>query len=170
MTKIRKKNCVHERIFDSAELEKKAVDAAEAGNYDQALEHLSQAESLAPERGSVLNNRAQVLRLQEKYDDAIAELNKAIKKETDWIEANREYVGSSEYSAHRYVLQQAHSQRAAIYHVKGDKEAEQKDLDAAATYGSPIARMATTNTNPYATLCHKAVEQMMQDAFSSNSS
>eukprot|EP01138_Halocafeteria_seosinensis_P011513 gb/GECG01011761.1/.p1 GENE.gb/GECG01011761.1/~~gb/GECG01011761.1/.p1 ORF type:complete len:223 (+),score=52.61 gb/GECG01011761.1/:1-669(+) len=157
-----------EHIKKCKELEKKAVEAAEAADSDKALELLAEAEKVAPERGSVLNNRAQVLRLQKKYDEALTQLNKAIQMETEWMENNKDRSHSREYSSHKHVLQQAHTQRAAVHQAKGNKEDEHTDLEAAAAYGSTIARMATTETNPYATLCHKAVEQMMQDAFSGN--
>ena len=46
----------------------------------------------------------------------------------------------------------------------GDEEAARRDLDAAAAFGSHLARMATTDDNPYAAICHVAVEEMMRQS------
>jgi hypothetical protein len=43
----------------------------------------------------------------------------------------------------------------------GDTEGEGEDLSAAAAYGSEFARMMTSGTNPYVTLCHDMVTQML---------
>ena len=49
-----------------------------------------------------------------------------------------------------------------LYSEAGKADAEKADLDAAAAHGSNVARLMTSDTNPYAALCHTAVERMME--------
>ena len=46
---------------------------------------------------------------------------------------------------------------------EGGREVDEKaDLEAAAAHGSNVARLMTSDKNPYAALCHTAVERMME--------
>ncbi len=49
-----------------------------------------------------------------------------------------------------------------MYSEDGKDAEEQADLQAAAAHGSNVARLMTSDKNPYAALCHTAVERMME--------
>lgn len=65
----------------------------------------------------------------------------------------------------RRVLQQSLLQRAAYWRSQGDSARETADLEAAARYGSTLAKAVTTGMNPLATLCSDTVAIMMAAQF-----
>lgn len=143
-------------------VEKEAVAAAEAGDLEKALSTLSAGLEKHPDRGSLLNNRAQVFRLLGKNADAELDLDKAIEVESAWIDSHEELKGSAQDKRCRRVLQQAFTQRAILKHKAGDSAGQEADMAAAAAYGSAMARMLTSETNPYAAMCHTAVAKMIE--------
>ncbi len=94
--------------------EKSAVALAESGDVEKAIEVLSAAISSFPERGSLRNNRAQAYRLKGDAAGARGDLDFAIEMEDKWLDANSDAKGSSQWEAHKHVLQQAHTQRAIL--------------------------------------------------------
>jgi hypothetical protein len=127
--------------------------------------------------------RAQVRRLQGDLEGAKADLDACIDLAVSQVRAGEEREGreggarregrvegdaaaapalpSSISSALRGVLKQAYAQRAIYFHSAGDEARASADLDSAAACGNVLARMMTTGTNPYATLCHQTVQLMM---------
>jgi hypothetical protein len=121
--------------------------------------------------------RAQVRRLQGDLEGAKADLDACIDLAVSQVRAGEEREGregvarreggvegdaaaapalpSSISSALRGVLKQAYAQRAIYFHSAGDEARASADLDSAAACGNVLARMMTTGTNPYATLCHQ---------------
>ena len=49
----------------------------------------------------------------------------------------------------------------AVYRLAGNEEAHKAALKQAALHGSAIALATDTASNPYATLCHQTVTEMM---------
>lgn len=94
--------------------EKSAVVLAEGGDVDKAIEVLSSAVDSFPDRGSLRNNRAQAHRMKGDVAAAREDLDFAIDMENKWLAANAEASGSSQWQAHKHVLQQAHTQRAIL--------------------------------------------------------
>ena len=94
--------------------EKSAVELAESGDVDKAIEVLSASIAEFPTRGSLRNNRAQAYRLKGDSTAARTDLDFAIDMENAWLLANPELDGSKQWQAHKHVLQQAHTQRAIL--------------------------------------------------------
>ncbi len=94
--------------------EKSAVELAESGDVEKAIEVLSGAIESFPERGSLRNNRAQAYRLKGDAAAARADLDFAIEMENKWLEAHSDSKSSVQWQAHKHVLQQAYTQRAIV--------------------------------------------------------
>ena len=62
----------------SKSLEAKGIDACQSGMMSDAYSLLTQAIEAAPQRPSCYNNRAQILRLQGRSDEALLDLDKAL--------------------------------------------------------------------------------------------
>eukprot|EP00099_Drosophila_melanogaster_P021429 NP_648644.1 uncharacterized protein Dmel_CG14105 [Drosophila melanogaster] len=132
-------------IKASRELELKAIALSESGELDGALELFQQSLNLA-QRASVLNNRAQTLRLAKRDEEALDDLNKALELANDQ---------QTRTKCH------AHCQRGVLYRKLDNLEAARADFEAAAQLGSKFAREQLVEINPYAALCN----QMLRQAF-----
>jgi hypothetical protein len=139
-------------------LEVDAVRLAEAGKLDEALDAINAAlEAAGMSAGdsdadatattaSVLNNRAQILRLRGDVAGSHADVNRAIAMSEAWMTAHD--TASSADSAevarererHRVVLQQAFMQRSVL--LKDDADLSLRDVQKAAAYGNRLARCA----------------------------
>lgn len=148
-------------------LERTAVQTAEAGDLDTALQSLDAIISSGDALPSTYNNRAQVHRLQKNDDAAKVDLDLAISLAHAYLDLPEDKKTDSLIAANRSVLKQAYTQRA-IYHQyvhracfdlfyritvelliclcssAGNASGEASDMAAAATYGSTLARMMTT--------------------------
>jgi hypothetical protein len=167
--------------------ERAAVQFAEAGNLDGAKEILDRLCSTdCPDRASSFNNRAQLGRLMadklrqaapesdaaEELDNQVkGDLDRAITLGTSWLAAHPEseeedaIIGPTRKKLRTFakkVLQQAYTQRAVYHKSKGNKDAQLRDLQAAAGAGSALAQAVATGSNPYATLCSDTVAIMLQ--------
>ncbi len=65
-------------------LEIEAVQLAESGKAQEALDRLEKALTLCPQYASALNNRAQVFRIMGRSNEAMADLNQAIELAYDY--------------------------------------------------------------------------------------
>ncbi len=65
-------------------LEIEAVQLAESGRAQEALDRLEKTLTLCPQYASALNNRAQVFRILGRFDAAMADLNRAIELAYDY--------------------------------------------------------------------------------------
>ncbi|XP_053125315.1 tetratricopeptide repeat protein 36 [Hemicordylus capensis] len=126
-------------------LEHQGVTAAEAGDVDGALERLDRAIQQLPERASTYNNRAQALRLKGEVASALKDLDVALKL--------------SKGTGH--VACQAFVQRALIRRLQGCEEEARRDLEQAASLGSPFAHQQLVRMNPYAALCNQMLSEVM---------
>ncbi|KAH8386067.1 hypothetical protein KR200_008714 [Drosophila serrata] len=134
-----------EAIRASRELELKAICLAEKGELPEALELFRQAFDLA-QRPSVLNNRAQALRLAQREEEALDDLNKAI-----------ELASPQENRTKSHAL----CQRGVLYRKLDNLDAARSDFEAAAQLGSKFAKEQLVEINPFAALCN----QMLRQAF-----
>ncbi|XP_016964887.1 tetratricopeptide repeat protein 36 homolog [Drosophila biarmipes] len=132
-------------IRASRELELKAIALSEEGKLDEALELFQESLNLA-QRASVLNNRAQTLRLAKRDEEALNDLNRAVEL------AHEQQVRTKCH---------AHCQRGVLYRKLDNLEAARADFEAAAQLGSKFAREQLVEINPFAALCN----QMLRQAF-----
>lgn len=130
---------------ESRQLELEAVKKAEEGKLEEALQLLTKAIQLSSTRGSCYNNRAQILRLQDKIADAIIDLNNAINLSD----------GKGKAAC------QAYCQRAMIHRKQGREESATKDFQLAAKLGSTFAKAQLVQLNPYAAMCNKMLHDVM---------
>merc|ERR1712083_61146 len=129
------------------DLEAEAVKAAEAGDVRKALEIFDKVVSLAPDRPSSYNNRAQALRLAGRPDSALADLDKAIQ-----LSKGKGRSGSS-----------ALCQRGVLNRQEGRDDDALNDFKAAAAEGSGFAKSMLVEMNPYAAMCNA----MLKNVFTS---
>ncbi|KAI8922824.1 hypothetical protein BC831DRAFT_474051 [Entophlyctis helioformis] len=133
-------------LMQLKQLEQDAVGQAEQGDLAAAHATLSRAVTLCPVYASAYNNRAQVLRLLGRPDEAYDDLCKAIDHGTT--------------TNSQQTLKQAYTQRAIIKRSRGDEAGADQDFAKGAQYGNEIARGMVKN-NPYAKLCNAMVTEAM---------
>ncbi|XP_022216894.2 tetratricopeptide repeat protein 36 homolog [Drosophila obscura] len=134
-----------EAVRSSRELELQGVLLTEKGSFDEALTQFQLALNQA-QRASVLNNRAQTLRLAKRDVEALDDLNKALELASDQQTRTRCH---------------AHCQRGILYRKLDNLDAARSDFEAAAQLGSKLAREQLVEINPFAALCN----QMLRQAF-----
>ncbi|XP_001353602.2 tetratricopeptide repeat protein 36 homolog [Drosophila pseudoobscura] len=134
-----------EAVRSSRELELQGVLLTEKGSFDEALK-VFQLALYQAQRASVLNNRAQTLRLAKRDGEALDDLNKALEMASDQ---------QSRTKCH------AHCQRGVLYRKLDNLDAARSDFEAAAQLGSKFAREQLVEINPFAALCN----QMLRKAF-----
>eukprot|EP00049_Salpingoeca_infusionum_P018879 m.359148 g.359148 ORF g.359148 m.359148 type:complete len:208 (-) comp18450_c0_seq1:250-873(-) len=125
-------------------LEGQAIVFAEQGETEKALELFSQAVDLAPTRAAGYNNRAQLYQMLQRPEDALADLDKAV-KECQPIP--------------RKVAAQLYAQRAMVQRFFGNDEAARKDFEVAGRNGNEWARKMAVELNPYAAMCNAMLSQ-----------
>ena len=123
--------------------EKRAVDAAEADDLEGALAIINGVLASEPGRPTALNNRAQIHRLQGNAAAALDDLNAAIDTSGKWL-VDHPAASVMEQDRHRRVLQQSHMQRAILHKDAGNDAASAADVELAASHGSRLARMMTS--------------------------
>merc|ERR1712106_104281 len=126
------------------ELESEAVKAAEAGDIKRALGIFDKVVSIAPDRPSSYNNRAQALRLAGRPDSALKDLDKAIQ-----ISEGKGRSGSS-----------ALCQRGVLNRKEGRDDDALTDFKAAADEGSGFAKSMMVEMNPYAAMCNAMLKNV----------
>ncbi|OAJ40597.1 hypothetical protein BDEG_24310 [Batrachochytrium dendrobatidis JEL423] len=124
-------------LMQLKQLEQDAVGLANEGDLDGAYTVLSKAVDQCPTYASAYNNRAQVLRLQEKDDAALDDLCKAIEYATP--------------TRSQTTLKQAYTQRAIIKKKRGDVAGSEQDFAKGAQFGNEVAK-GMVKSNPYAKL------------------
>ncbi|KAH8370025.1 hypothetical protein KR093_001899 [Drosophila rubida] len=127
----------------SRELELQAVRLTERGDLDEALLKFEEALRLC-ERASVLNNRAQTLRLAKRDNDALEDLNRALALASDQQPRTKCH---------------AHCQRGVLHRKLDNLDAARADFEAAALLGSKFAREQLVEINPFAALCNQMLRQ-----------
>jgi len=127
------------------ELEKQGVIAAECGELEASIALFSQAISLAPERASGFNNRAQALRLMGRNQEALDDLDQAVS-----LSDGKGMAGVN-----------ALCQRALLRLLKGDEPGAMDDVKTASLQGNDFARSMLVRLNPYSALCNQMLREMM---------
>jgi tetratricopeptide (TPR) repeat protein len=113
------------------QLEVEAILASQT-NIEKGLELISKAIELHPKYASAYNNRAQLFRLKNQYQNALEDLDRAV-----------------EYGDFQ-VLKQAYTHRAIVKQKLG--LAHQQDFEKGAQFGNDIAKEQVKN-NPISKLC-----------------
>ncbi|XP_001605177.1 tetratricopeptide repeat protein 36 [Nasonia vitripennis] len=130
------------------EILKRAIVFSENGKFDEAFELFEKARVKAPRSASVLNDRAQALRLAGKSNEALADLNLAV-----------------EYSGGRGKAGvQALCQRAALYRFLEKDDEAREDFAKAAEQGSGFAKSQLVAMNPYAAMCNAMLHKITMEA------
>ncbi|WKX94249.1 hypothetical protein Q1695_011476 [Nippostrongylus brasiliensis] len=136
-----------EGIEESRALEKEGVLLAEGGDLPSAIRKFDEAIEKCPVNPSAYNNRAQALRMADKPDEAVIDLNQAI--------AISKGVGRSAC--------QAFVQRAMIQRLRGNDDLAREDFQKAADLGSSFAKMQVVALNPYAAMCNKMLSEVFSN-------
>jgi len=139
-----------ENLYNELARQKNAegVEATEAGRQQEALAAFQQALQLEPSWGALYNNRAQLYRIMRRDEDAIADLDIALR-----LSCGKGSVGC-----------QAAIQRAALHRLAGEEEQARQLYTAAAELGSSYAKQQLVAMNPMAALCNKMLFKMVTDA------
>lgn len=130
---------------EAKKLELEGVKSAEAGDVEAALTAFNKAIQVAPHRASSFNNRAQVLRLMGKVEEAMTDLDTAVR-----LSQGRGRAAC-----------QAFTQRAMVHRLQTHDDLARDDFQKAANLGSEFAKAQLVQMNPYAALCNK----MLHDVF-----
>ncbi|MPC13786.1 Tetratricopeptide repeat protein 36 [Portunus trituberculatus] len=109
---------------EAKQLELQGVKSAEAGDVAAALASFNKAIEVAPNRASSYNNRAQTLRLMGKVEEAMADLETAV----------RMSQGQGRAAC------QAFTQRAMVHRLQGHDDLARADFQEAANLGSEFAK------------------------------
>ncbi|XP_008548836.1 tetratricopeptide repeat protein 36 [Microplitis demolitor] len=137
---------VTDKINDQeiVELVKRAIETAECGELDKALNFFDKAIAKAPDCPSILNDRAQALRLAGRVDEALKDLDQAVT-----MSGGRGKAGTK-----------ALCQRGLLHRLEGREDDAKRDFQAAANNGSAFARNQLVNLNPYAAMCNAMLREM----------
>ncbi|XP_050675943.1 tetratricopeptide repeat protein 36 [Leptidea sinapis] len=123
------------------------VKLAEEGKLEDALELMSTAVLAAPERAGAYNDRAQLLRLMARDDDAMADIDRAVELSTGTRSRSRAL---------------ALCQQGVLLRKRGADEDARRAFSEAAALGSSYARKQVVEMNPYAALCNQMLSQVMK--------
>ncbi|XP_022114705.1 tetratricopeptide repeat protein 36 [Pieris rapae] len=123
------------------------VKLAETGKLNEALELLSRGIEVAPNRASGYNDRAQLLRLMQRNEEAAADINQAL----NLTEGKR--------TRSRAL---ALCQRGVMLRKNGSDDEARAAFAEAAKLGSSFARKQVVELNPYAALCNKMLSQVIK--------
>lgn len=129
---------------DVLDFVKKAIACAETQNFDECLQFFDKALKRAPKSPSVLNDRAQALRLAGRVDEALKDLDLA--------------VTLSEGKGRAGV--QALCQRGILYRCMNKDVKAKEDFQRAAKGGSDFALTQLVALDPYATMGNAVFAEM----------
>ncbi|XP_011059530.1 PREDICTED: tetratricopeptide repeat protein 36 homolog isoform X2 [Acromyrmex echinatior] len=129
---------------DVLDIIKKAIAWAEAKNFDECFRLFDQALKKAPKSPSILNDRAQALRLANRHEEALKDLHLAVE-----LSENKGRAGI-----------QALCQRGALYRWMEQDDKAREDFTRAAKAGSSFAKSQLVALNPYAAMCNAMLQKM----------
>jgi hypothetical protein len=133
--------------------EVEAVKLAEKGQLDDALKIFSALVNSNPDDPSPLNNRAQIYRMMHRDDQSIRDLEICMDLTLD----KPEYKG---------IRRRALMQRGWLELKINGEESAGPYFEEAGELGSLEARRLAVRCNPYAAMCNRMLQQMMQRYFS----
>ncbi|XP_022916999.1 tetratricopeptide repeat protein 36 homolog isoform X2 [Onthophagus taurus] len=137
-----------EEILNAKELEIEAINRAEKGDLENALNILNEALNIAPQKASLYNNRAQIYQLKFMENEAFLDLTKAIE-----LARNNQ----------KRTLCQSLCQRGLLYRKREQNDSARDDFDEASKLGSQFAKSQLVELNPYAALCNQMLRKVMND-------
>ncbi|KAG7209004.1 hypothetical protein KM043_015171 [Ampulex compressa] len=126
------------------EIVKRAIACAEEKNFERSFELFEEALDKAPRSASILNDRAQALRLAGRDKEALDDLHCAVE-----ISGGKGKVGI-----------QALCQRGALYRCMKEEDKAREDFQLAAKGGSNFARSQLVALNPYAAMCNAMLREI----------
>ncbi|XP_059058426.1 tetratricopeptide repeat protein 36 homolog [Achroia grisella] len=132
---------------ESVKICAEGVQLAEAGQYEDALRLLTRGIEVAPDRAAAYNDRAQLLRLMKRDNDAMADLDKAL-----------QLTEGSKGRARALAL----CQRGVLLKKLGQGDLARAAFTEAAKLGSGFAKKQVVEMNPYAALCNQMLTQVMR--------
>ena len=132
-----------ELLLELKQLELEAVGLAQQEKLELALELIDRGIQKCSVYGSLYNNKAQILVLQEKFESSLAAIELAIK------------YGDS------IVISKAFTQKGLILTRLGKKEEAEQAYQQGARYGNPIAKQQVAE-NPYAKMCNSILVAAMK--------
>nr|ACC43937.1 TPR-repeat containing protein A [Philodina roseola] len=130
-------------------LEEEGVKLAEQNQISEAIERFDQAITLDPNQPSAYNNRAQAYQLQNRIDDAMNDLNKAIQL-------------ASAGTHYQKTLSMALTQRGVLHRVLQNEKESLDDFTQAAELGSNFAKQQVLLSNPFAAACNQMLSKMLK--------
>ncbi|CAH0585906.1 unnamed protein product [Chrysodeixis includens] len=132
---------------ESAALCAEGVRLAESGKLAEALETMTRGVQAAPERAAAYNDRAQLLRLMQKDDEATADIDRALS-----------LTVGKKTRARALAL----CQRGVLLRKRGADDDARAAFTEAAKLGSSFAKKQVVELNPYAALCNQMLSQVMR--------
>lgn len=137
-------------------LEAEAINLAESDPkfLPSALNLLEDAIKLCPEGDlgyypSIYNNKAQILRLMSREQEALSLLNQLL----------------SLPNLPTQVLRQSSAQRAWLLFRAGGQEAAFKDFERAGKLGCGESKRMAVRCNPYAAMCNQMLQEIIQSTY-----
>lgn len=165
MTKCKSDNRTLE-ISESKQIEIEAIKLAEGSlgdicSLNDALNLINKAisiEATLPETNvcSMLNNKAQILRLLKRNEEALECLNQVLDDESNKSITNN-------------ILKNASAQRGWIHFRSGNLEAALKDFQMASQLGCLESKRMSIKCNPYAAMCNQMMQELIGSQFYSKS-
>ncbi|KAI5646638.1 hypothetical protein NE865_01572 [Phthorimaea operculella] len=154
----------------------RGVQLAEAGNLEEALKMMNEGVSAAPERAEAYNDRAQLYRLMQRDDDAMADIDRAIEltpcKARALALCQRGVLlrKRKQDDDTRAAFQQAAAlgsgfakkQRGVLLRKRKQDDDARAAFKQAAALGSGFAKKQMVELNPYAALCNQMLSQVMR--------
>ncbi|XP_015515332.2 tetratricopeptide repeat protein 36 [Neodiprion lecontei] len=131
-------------IPEIAAIHRQAISETEKGNHDEARRLFAEALKKSPNSVTLLNDRAQCLRLAGLDEDAMKDLNLALK-----LSNGRGKAGN-----------RALCQRGILLRKNGKLDEARRDFSEAAKGGSKFAKTQLVELNPYAAMCNQMLREM----------
>ncbi|XP_050462103.1 tetratricopeptide repeat protein 36 [Cataglyphis hispanica] len=131
-----------------SEIVRKAIICAETKIFDESFRLFDEALKQAPESPSILNDKAQALRLANRDEEALKDLHLAVE-----LSQGKGRAGI-----------QALCQRGALYRWMGQDDEAKKDFVRAAKAGSSFAKSQLVALNPYAAMCNAMLREITSKA------
>ncbi|KAF7403088.1 hypothetical protein HZH66_005355 [Vespula vulgaris] len=125
---------------------KLAISHAEFDNFNECFRLFEEALKKAPSSPSILNDRAQALRLAGRDNEALEDLNMAVE-----LSQGKGKAGI-----------QALCQRGILYRYMKEDQKAKEDFTLAAEAGSSFAKSQLVSLNPYAAMCNTMLRQIIQ--------
>nr|ACC43980.1 TRPA_3 [Philodina roseola] len=145
----RSKIFIYQLALEIKKLEEEGVKLAEQNQLPEAIKRFDQAITLDPNQPSAYNNRAQAYQLQNRIDDAMNDLNKAIQL-------------ASAGAHYQKTLSMALTQRGVLHRVLQNEKESLDDFTQAAELGSNFAKQQVLLSNPFAAACNQMLSKMLK--------